>query len=159
MVTEGAIAIVHFTGRIAIDEDAGEVFDTTDVDTALEAGIYHDYRDYKPIEVRVGNGAVVQGLDEALLGMAAGERRTIQIPPEKGFGRRDASKVIEIAHRDLPDVGIEEGKLVRTETGETGWIIATDDDIATIDFNHELAGRSLEFEICILDIHGGPDKT
>lgn len=46
MVEPGRIAFCHYTGRVVDGGEAGEPFDTTDVDVAREAGIYHDHRDY-----------------------------------------------------------------------------------------------------------------
>ncbi|MFC7046532.1 hypothetical protein ACFQH6_14980 [Halobacteriaceae archaeon GCM10025711] len=48
MPDPGEIAIVHLTGRLVDGPDAGEVFETTDVDVALDEGVYHDHRDFKP---------------------------------------------------------------------------------------------------------------
>ena len=153
MAIEGDIAVVHFTGRIAGGEDAGAVFDTTDVDVAMESGIYHGHRDYKPLEFRVGEETVVAGLDDAIQAMAVGEERTVEVEPERAFGERDESKVVEFPRADLEarsEVTAEPGELVRSETGETGWIVALDDETVTVDFNHELAGLPVEFDVKLL---------
>jgi FKBP-type peptidyl-prolyl cis-trans isomerase 2 len=154
MASEGEVAVVHYTGRVAEGEDAGEVFDTTDVDVAMESDIYHGHRDYKPLEFRVGEGKVVPGLDEAVRGMAVGEERTVELDPERAFGERDESKVVELSRADLEarsDVAAESGELVRSETGETGWITEVDDETVTVDFNHELAGVAVEFDVKLLN--------
>lgn len=156
MVRTGEIAVIHFTGRIADGEDAGEVFDTTDVDVALEAGIYHDNRHYKPLEFRVGEGKVVPGLEDAVKEMEVGEERTVTVEPDRAFGEYDDEKVVERARRDLEDrsdVTAELGELVRSETGETGWITAVDDETVRVDFNHELAGVPVEFDVMLLDAY------
>jgi len=156
MPSEGEIAVVHFTGRIADGEDEGEVFDTTDVDVALEEGIYHDHRDYKPLEFRVGEGKVVPGLDGSVREMRVGEERTVEVEPEQAFGERDDEKVVEIPRADLEarsDVTAEPGELVQSETGETGWITRIDDETVTVDFNHELAGLPVEFDVKLLDAY------
>jgi FKBP-type peptidyl-prolyl cis-trans isomerase 2 len=155
-ITEGEIAVVHFTGRVAEGPDEGEVFDTTDVDVALDEGIYHDHRDYKPLEFRVGEGKVVEGLDEAVREMAVGEERTVRIESERAFGEYDEDRVVEFDRRDLEarsDVTAEPGELVRAESGETGWIDEVDDETVTVDFNHELAGTAVEFEVKLLDAY------
>lgn len=156
MACEGEIAVVHFTGRIADGDDEGEVFDTTDVDVALDEGVYHDHRDYKPLEFRVGEGKVVRGLDDAVRQMEVGEERIVRVEPERAFGEYDESRVVEIPREDLEarsDVTAEPGELVRAENGETGWITEANEETATVDFNHELAGLTVEFEVRLLDAY------
>lgn len=154
MASEGEIAVVHYTARVAEGEDAGEVFDTTDVDVAMASGIYHGHRDYKPLEFRVGEGKVLPGLDDAVREMEVGDERTVEVEPERAFGERDEGKVVEMSRADLEvrsDVTAEPGELVRSETGETGWITAVEDGTATVDFNHELAGVAVEFDVKLLN--------
>ncbi|WP_158056700.1 FKBP-type peptidyl-prolyl cis-trans isomerase [Halorussus halophilus] len=156
MTSEGEIAVVHLTGRIAAGEDVGEVFETTDVDVALDEGVYHDHRDYKPLEFRVGEGKVVPGLDEAVETMRVGEERTVRVGPEKAFGERNDEKVVEVSREELEarsDVTAEPGELVRSEAGDTGWITDVGEEMVTVDFNHELAGVPVEFELKLLDAY------
>ena len=159
MVRTGRVAVIHFTGR-TVEEGAGEVFDTTDVDVAMDAGIYHDHRDYKPLEFRVGEGKVLAGIEDAVREMDVGEERTVRVPPEKAFGERSGSRVVEVPREALgarSDAEAAEGEIVRSETGETGWITDVEGDAVTVDFNHELAGETVEFEIRVLDAYGDPD--
>ncbi|UPV74064.1 FKBP-type peptidyl-prolyl cis-trans isomerase [Halorussus limi] len=154
MTSGEPIAVVHFTGRIAGGEEAGETFDTTDAAVATESGIYRGHRDYEPLEFRVGAGEVVAGLDDAVRGMAVGEERTVEVEPERAFGERDDSKVVELPRADLEarsDVSTRAGELVRSESGETGWITGVGDGTVTVDFNHELAGLPVEFDVTLLD--------
>lgn len=157
MASEGEIAVIHFTGRVTAGEDEGEVFDTTDVDVALEEGIYHDHRDYKPLEFRVGEGKVVDGLDDAVQEMEVGEEQTVRVEPERAFGEYDdETKVIEIPRQDLEarsDAAAEPGSLVQSENGDTGWITEVGDETVTVDFNHELAGQPVTFDIKLLDYY------
>lgn len=156
MAREGEIAVVHYTGRVAEGDDEGKVFDTTDVDVALEEGIYHDHRDYKPLEFRVGEGKVVAGLDEAIQEMDVGEERTVRVEPDRAFGEYDEERVVEIPRAELEErsgVTAEPGELLRDENGETGWITAVDDGTVTVDFNHELAGLAVDFEVKLLDAY------
>ncbi|WP_135827020.1 FKBP-type peptidyl-prolyl cis-trans isomerase [Halorussus ruber] len=156
MASQGEVAVVHFTGRIAEGEDEGEVFDTTDVDVAMSEDVYHGHRDYKPLEFRVGEQKVVPGLDDAVREMEVGEERTVRVEPERAFGERDESKVVEYPREDLEarsDVTAEPGELVRSETGETGWITEVNDETVTVDFNHELAGLAVEFDVKLLNRH------
>jgi FKBP-type peptidyl-prolyl cis-trans isomerase SlyD len=154
-VEPGQIAIVHLTGRLVNGPEAGEVFETTDVDVALESGVYHDHRDFKPLEFRVGEGHVLPGIDEAVQGMAPGETRTVKLDPSEAYGHADEDSVVTFP-RDHLDAGSEEvavGELVRSDRGDTGWVTDVSDAGVTVDFNHELAGEHVEFEIRLLEVH------
>lgn len=156
MVFEGEIAVVRFTGRVAEGEDAGAVFDTTDEVVAREAGVYHDHRDYRPLAFRVGEGKVVPGLDEVVRGMEVGEERTVALEPERAFGERDEERVVELPRRDLEARdGATPGELVETADGATGWVTRVDGGTVTVDFNHELAGLAVEFDVTLVDVRDG----
>ncbi|SFC29794.1 peptidylprolyl isomerase/peptidyl-prolyl cis-trans isomerase B (cyclophilin B)/FKBP-type peptidyl-prolyl cis-trans isomerase SlyD [Halobiforma haloterrestris] len=171
MVEPGRIAVVHFTGRIAEGDDEGEVFDTTNVDVALEEGIYHDHRDYKPLEFRVGEGKVLEGIDRVVQDLSVGDRTTVELEPEEAFGPRREDEILEVPLDHLErdegangegdgdgDETIEPGTLVGSETGDTGWVVSVDGETATVDFNHELAGTRIECEIHVLDARGSPGE-
>jgi FKBP-type peptidyl-prolyl cis-trans isomerase SlyD len=156
MVDSGQIAIVHLTGRLVDGPEAGEVFETTDVDVALETGVYHDHRDFKPLEFRVGEGHVVPGVDDVVQAMEEGETRTVVVEPEDAYGPYDERAVVTVPRGDIEsrsDTTAEVDSLVRSENGEVGWITDVSDEEVTVDFNHELAGERVEFEIRLLEVH------
>lgn len=154
-VESGQIAIVHLTGRLVDGPEAGEVFETTDVDVALDSGVYHNHRDFKPLEFRVGEGHVLPGIDVAVQGMEQGESRTVTLEPEEAYGTVDEDRIVTFPSEELETEGgdIEVGELVRSERGDTGWITEVDEAGVTVDFNHELAGERVEFEIRLLEVH------
>jgi FKBP-type peptidyl-prolyl cis-trans isomerase SlyD len=156
-VEPGHIAIVHLTGRLVDSEagEAGEVFETTDVDVALESGVYHNHRDFKPLEFRVGEGKVLPGIDAAVQGMTQGETKTVTLEPEEAYGPVDEDDVVTFPREKLETGGdgLEVGELVRSERGDTGWVTDVSDEGVTVDFNHELAGERVEFEIRLLEVH------
>lgn len=80
VVEAGDTVKVHYTGSYK-----GKVFDTTYEEVARKAGIYAEDKDYKPMEILVGAGGVIKGIDEALLGMKLHEEKEVIIPPEKGY--------------------------------------------------------------------------
>jgi FKBP-type peptidyl-prolyl cis-trans isomerase 2 len=126
-VREGQVAAIHYVGRIAEGPEEGEVFDTTNVDVALEEGIYHDHRDYKPLEFRLGEDKVIEGLDEAVVGMERGEKKTVVVEPERAFGERDPDDVVEFPRETFDEKEIEVGTLAATEDGKSGWVTEVDD--------------------------------
>lgn len=155
MAEKGSTAVIHFVGRLA-DDGPDAVFDTSDVDVALEAGIYHAHRDYAPVEFQIGDGTVLSGIDNAVRDMSEGETQTIHLNPEDAFGSRHDERVVNISRAELEarnDATATDGELVGSETGETGWITGVTDDTVEIDFNHELAGEPVEFEIRLLNVY------
>ncbi|MFU8869417.1 FKBP-type peptidyl-prolyl cis-trans isomerase [Natronococcus sp.] len=161
MVELGQIAVCHYTGRIVDDGAAGKPFDTTDADLARETGIYTDERDYEPLEIRVGEGTVVPGVERALREIEADPEElpveaTFRLEPDEAFGEHDEEWVVEFPLEEIDDSSAE-GSLetetqVHTDDGKTGWITAVDDDTATVDFNHELAGVPVEIELEVLEV-------
>ncbi len=75
---------VHYIGKFP----GGKVFDTSMKSEAMKAGLYSPARDYKPLQVVLGARQVIQGFEEALLGMKVNETKEIIIPPEKAYGRQ-----------------------------------------------------------------------
>ncbi|WP_435347797.1 FKBP-type peptidyl-prolyl cis-trans isomerase [Haloarchaeobius sp. HRN-SO-5] len=162
MVEPGHLAVVHLTGRLVDAPDAGEVFETTDVDVALDEGVYHDHRHFRPFEFVVGEGTVIDGIDGTVLDMSSGETRTVVLEPEAAYGKRDPELVVTIPRSELEDgddVTAEPDSLVRSETGDVGWIVDVEDETVTVDFNHELAGERVEFEIRLLEVRAPEPGT
>lgn len=80
IVEPGDTVKIHYTGRCK-----GKVFDTSRAEVAKKASIYSAEKDYAPMEVVVGAGGAVKGLEEALVGMKLEEEKKVIVPPEKGF--------------------------------------------------------------------------
>ena len=155
MVEEGETAVIHYTGRTIEGEGAGEVFDTSDVDIALDEGIYHGHRDYRPLEFEVGGDEVIAGIDEAVREMEPGDTKTVALEPADAFGSRSDDRVIEVPRGELEERSGHDARpwrLVRSATGEVGWITEATEETVTIDFNHDLASEPVEFEIRLLEV-------
>ncbi len=85
---------VDYTGTT----DDGKVFDTSVKEVGLKAGLNRP--DYQLFEFKVGSGQVIQGFDEAVIGMGVGEKKTVIIPPEKAYGQIDNNKILQL-NKDL----------------------------------------------------------
>lgn len=156
MVEPGRIAVVHVEARTAGGEDAeeGAVFETTDVDVALESGTYDPHRDYEPLEFRVGADEVPPAVDRVVRELSVGDERTVTADPEEAFGPRDEGAIVKVDREELRDPegpAAAVGEPVETETGEIGWITDVSGDDVTVDFNHEFAGDPVTFVVRLLD--------
>jgi FKBP-type peptidyl-prolyl cis-trans isomerase 2 len=88
-VEVGDTVLVNYIGK----ELNGEIFDTSLEDVAQEAGLYQQGRTYQPMSFVVGSGMLIEGFDSGVLGMKVGEKKTLTIPPEEGYGPIDPSKI------------------------------------------------------------------
>jgi len=84
IVGVGDTVMLNYVGMF----ENGTVFDTSYSDIALSSGIYLPSRSYGPIKVVVGYGDLIEGVDEALVGMSVGQTREVTIPPEKAYGEK-----------------------------------------------------------------------
>jgi len=79
----GDTVSVHYVGKFP----GGKVFDTSMKSEAIKSGLFSPARDYKPLQVVVGQHQVISGFEEALLGMKINETKEVTLPPEKAYGR------------------------------------------------------------------------
>ena len=131
---DGDVVKVHYTGTLA---------DGTQFDSSVG-------RD--PLEFTVGAGQMIPGFDRAVVGMKVGEKKTITIPAADAYGEYDPEMVKDVPRSDLPDsIDPEVGMQLRAGNSLVT-ITAVTDDSVTIDFNHQLAGKDLTFEIELVSI-------
>lgn len=105
-----------------------------------------------PVELIQGDGTLPPGADAALLGMSAGEEKRVELPPARAFGERDPKLVEPTPLKDLGAVGtgLRAGQKVhgfRDGVAQTASVLAVKDGVAELDFNHELAGKSVVYRL------------
>lgn len=148
-IEAGDFVVFHYVGRF----ENGEVFDTSYEDIARKNEIYVEEREYGPLGVNVGVGEIIPGLDEALIGMEPGEKKTITVPPEKAYGMPDPGLVINVSKEEFTKAGLEpmEGMYVMTDSG-IAKIAKVEGENVALDFNHPLAGKTLIFDVEVVDV-------
>ena len=130
---------VHYTGTL----DDGTVFDSS--------------REHAPLEITIGNGQLIQGFDNAVVGMKVGDEKTVTILSQEAYGehRNELLVQFDIAQFPedvVPEVGLQlnlknpEGQVVHAVITSVGA------DSVTLDANHPLAGKDLSFEIEMMEI-------
>jgi peptidylprolyl isomerase len=110
-----------------------------------------------PMELTIGEGQLYSQVDEALIGMAPGEKKSVIIPAADAFGEYDEDKVFTVPRSDMPeDLKPEVGdELVLTNEDDEDLgvqVVEVTDENITFDSNHPLAGEDLTFEITLLEI-------
>lgn len=138
-VTQGATVRIHYTGTL---ED-GSTFDSS------------EGRD--PLEFTVGSGMIIPGLDKALPGMTVGEKKKVTIAPEEAYGASQPEAILEVPRAEIPaEIPLEVGMQLQMG-GPQGQpipvtVTALTDEVATLDANHALAGKTLIFDFEIVSI-------
>ena len=130
---------VHYTGKFG----DGMVFDTS--------------IDDEPLEFRIGESQVIPGFEEAVVGMNPGESKTVNIPVDKAYGPHRDDLVQVVDRKQLPtSLKPEIGQPLEGRQPDGEIVVATVIDVTesrvTLDANHPLAGKSLTFEIQLIEI-------
>jgi FKBP-type peptidyl-prolyl cis-trans isomerase 2 len=146
---DGDFVNIEFTGRIKGSQD---IFDTTDGEKAKTAGIYNEKTNYGPIPIVVGARQLIPGLEDAVKEMNVGEKKTVEIPPEKAFGSKnpDMVKLVPMSVFKDNKTDPSPGKIVDFN-GLRGMVMNVDGGRVKIDFNHPLADKVIEYDIEIKD--------
>ncbi|NRQ01073.1 peptidylprolyl isomerase [Marinobacterium sp. xm-d-530] len=108
-----------------------------------------------PVEFEVGDGNIPEGFEAALTGLKVGDHLDLTIDPERGFGQHNPSNIQTMKRSDFKDMELEPGLVISFQEpgGELpGVIVEFDDERVEVDFNHPLAGKTILFEVQILNI-------
>jgi FKBP-type peptidyl-prolyl cis-trans isomerase 2 len=142
---EGDFAKIDYTGKIV---ENGEIFDLTDEKMAKEKGIFNPNIKYGPISIIIGANFVLKGLENAILDMKVGEKKKITLKPEDAFGERNAKLLKMIPASDFKDKNIALYPGMPINLGEVrGRIASVSGGRVKVDFNHPLAGKTLEYDV------------
>ena len=130
---------VHYTGKL----DDGTEFDSS-------AG-------GEPLEFAVGGGQVIPGFDDAVEGMNVGESKSVRVPVEKAYGPRHDQLVQEVPKSALPEdiepaVGMALQAKAPDDRAVKLTVVAVGEESITVDGNHPLAGKALNFDIELVEI-------
>ncbi|MHC1605227.1 MAG: FKBP-type peptidyl-prolyl cis-trans isomerase [Candidatus Methanofastidiosia archaeon] len=136
---------------IAKIKDSSKYFDVTNEDKAKEIGLFQKNKIYKPIKIVVGAKHVIEGLDNTLVEMEVGEEKDVEISPELGFGKRNPKLITTIPMREFSKQGIMPRPGLSIDIGgKWATVRNVSSGRVTLDFNHALAGRTLEYRVKII---------
>ena len=136
---EGDTVKVHYTGKLT----DGTVFDSS--------------RDKDPLEFQLGQGQLIPGFEQAVDGMKPGDSKTINIPADDAYGQRREELTQKVPRQQMPtDIEIEVGQRFKIGEQEGQPMIVQVSEVSeseiTLDANHPLAGKDLEFDIELMEI-------
>ena len=141
---EGDTVRVDYTGTL----DDGTVFDSS-----VDPSFGH----VEPLEFTIGEGTLLVGFEQAVIGLSINESTTVHIPADEAYGLYDEDLVVTLPWSQMggyvPEVG-EPLTLYDESTGGNVYVIVLDVSEAgvTVDANHQLAGEDLNFEITLVEI-------
>jgi peptidylprolyl isomerase len=138
-IREGDVVQVHYTGTL----QTGEVFDSS--------------HGKEPLRLTIGEGNIIPGFEQALLGMQQGEKKKFELSPDEAFGERKDELVHVIERTQVPpdmklEVGMQLALEAKGEDPVPAEVVDLTESTVTLDTNHPLAGKALTFEIDILGI-------
>jgi len=146
-VKKGDLVQVNYVGKF----ESGEIFDQS--------------KD-KPLEFIAGEKTVVKGFDEAIIGMAKAEKKTFTIKPAEGYGDPNPALVQEVPKEAFGDKvdQLKEGVVIGLQHPHApgqmmpAKVTKIAEDKIHLDLNHPLAGKTLIFEIEVVDFHTATDE-
>ena len=144
----GDMVNLNYTVRKIEDN---KVFDTTFEDIAKKEDIYDEKVIYRPFTLIIGKKWLPEGLEEEIIGLKEGDKKTIEVEAKKGFGLRDRSKIRLIQRREFQRHQIKPKEDMKVEIGgQEGRILKVSSSRVKVDFNHDLAGHDLKYEVEIV---------
>jgi peptidylprolyl isomerase len=138
-VKKGDTVMLHYTGRFK----DGKVFDNS--------------QERNPIPVKVGAGEIIEGLEKAVVGMKPGEKQTVTVKPEEGYGHYSEDLIVEMPEEKIPEnISPQEGMRLQliNEEGQKLPVVVKEilDDAIKLDANHPLAGKTLVFDLELVEV-------
>ncbi len=146
--TKGSLILIDYTAKV---KDSNEIVETTTADDAKKHNLFQENVKYQPKLVSVGESWVLKGLDDALANTKAGDKLTVDVTPDKGFGERDAGKVRMIPLRKLGEDAdnVTVGDTIEVDQ-KTGIVRFVGSGRVQVDFNHRLAGKTIVYDVNVI---------
>jgi peptidylprolyl isomerase len=136
MIEKGSKVKVHYTGKF---ED-NNIFDTS--------------KDKEPLEFTVGEGQLIPGFEQGVVGLTTGDKKTVELEPEQAYGPVRDELINEVPMEKLPE-GVKQGQMLQAQTEQGAMnVMVTEvkEKTATVDANHPLAGKKLIFDLEVMEI-------
>jgi FKBP-type peptidyl-prolyl cis-trans isomerase SlyD len=114
-----------------------------------------------PLTVLVGHGAIIPGLEEAMLGKQAGDSVAVTVAPEQAYGERREGMVQRIPKKLFKNAKLANGiqVVLPTEMGPRAMtVLKVGMSVVDVDLNHPMAGKSLDFEVEIIEVRAATEE-
>lgn len=156
--SKGSLILVDYTAKV---KDTEEIFDTTIEEEAKKHSIYEPNVKYQPKLVSIDEVSypVLKGLDEALAKTSTGDKLTVEVTPDKGFGERDSGKVRMIPIRKLGEDAekVSVGDTIEIDN-KRGIVRFIGSGRVQIDYNHKYAGKTILYDVNVVKALDSPKE-
>ena len=142
--SDSGIPGIAVSGDLVSVDYTGTLMDGTLFDSSVDRG---------PLQFTLDSGQMIQGFNDAVIGMGVGDTKTITLPPELAYQDYREDLIIEVALDQLP-ADVKPGDELISPVGQPVIVVEVNDEGAIIDTNHSLAGETLIFEITLVSIDG-----
>jgi len=139
-IDQDTVARVHYTGTFP---DSGEEFDSS--------------RDGDPLTFLVGHQGMIPGFEREMMGASVGDTRSFTLEPEDAYGMPSDGMIQDVPREMFPqEMPIELGMMLMSDAGPFR-IVAITDDTVRCDFNNPMAGKTLHFEVEVMDVRAATE--
>lgn len=130
---------------------------TMDYSLTVDGEIVDSSEEEGPIAFLQGHGNIIPGLERELAGMKIGDHKKVTVLPADGYGEMDPDNLVDVPRSEFPpeiplEIGTEIQVAMDDGSEDTAIISDIKDESVQLDFNHPLAGKTLEFEVTITDL-------
>ena len=143
-IAKDSVVSMHYT----LKDDAGEVIDSS------ASG--------EPLTYMQGQGNIIPGLEKALEGKNVGDKVSVRVPAEEGYGEYSKDLVQQVPRRALKGISnIRVGMQLHAQTEQGPRAVTVthiQSDMVTIDGNHALAGKALNFDVEITEVRDATEE-
>jgi FKBP-type peptidyl-prolyl cis-trans isomerase SlyD len=110
----------------------------------------------EPLSYVQGSHNIISGLQNALEGLNIGDSKQVTIKPEDGYGSVDQKAIMEVSKEQIPQDALKVGTHLQGQNDDgqviTAMVVEIKEQTVVLDFNHPLAGKTLHFDVKIVDI-------
>ena len=139
-IDNNTVARVHYTGTLP---DTGEIFDSS--------------VDREPLAFLVGHKQMIPGFERELMGVAAGDKVEFTLSANDAYGEHNPDAIQKVPKDMFGDITPEIGMTLMSDMGPFR-VTEIGDDVVTVDFNHALAGKSLKFNVEVVEIRDATEE-
>ena len=139
-IANNKVASVHYTGTLP---DSGDIFDSS------------EGRD--PLTFLIGHKNMIPGFERELMGSKVGDKVEFTLSAEEAYGEHNPEAIQVVPLNMFGEITPEVGMTLMSDMGPFR-VTEVNDESATVDFNHELAGKSLTFNVEVIDIRDAPEQ-
>jgi len=136
MIEKGSKVKVHYTGKFEDDN----IFDSS--------------TNREPLEFTVGDGMLLPEFEKSVIGLTAGDKKTIKLDPEQAYGQVREDLINEVPKENLPE-GVEVGQMLQAQTEQgpiSVKVVELNETTGKVDANHPLAGKKLIFDLEVVEV-------